>query len=240
MIDLTLEELNSPNINRIIANKLKGLKAKAEGTHKGEKNGRYGKPVKQTTRKKLRKAKLGQKHTEEAKRKSARPGKLNGMYGVRLTGDQNGFYQKTHTKKVKNKLKNAALNRKEDNHCIHCNGYYTAQAYKQHHGDRCKSNPNYKERVFKSGWKNGDQDTLTCPHCEFIGGKVNMRRYHMDKCEFKGHYIASYVDNKQIKVYTNLQSILDDGINWHKVRNCLHGKSKRAYKMEWAKISKKK
>jgi hypothetical protein len=34
--------------------------------------------------------KLGCKHTEESKRKSARPGKLNGMYGVSLNGSKNG------------------------------------------------------------------------------------------------------------------------------------------------------
>ena len=33
---------------------------------------------------------LGCFHTEEAKKKSARPGKLNGMYGISLNGESNG------------------------------------------------------------------------------------------------------------------------------------------------------
>lgn len=187
MIDLTPEQLVNPKLKIIIANKLKGLKAKAEGTHKGEKNGRYGKPVKPTTRKKLRKAKLGQKHTEEAKRKSARPGKLNGMYGNGhlVAGENNGFYKKSHTKKTKKRLSEKASNRKEDKHCIHCNGYYTAQAYKQHHGDRCTKNPNRIIVKRKKKVLSGPQTKLTCPHCGLQGGEGNMKRYHMDNCKKK-------------------------------------------------------
>lgn len=237
-MELTSEQLSSPNKNRIIANKLKGLKAKIEGTHKGSNNSRYGKEVKKSTREKLRVAKTGQKHTDEAKRKSARPGKLNGFYGrgEERRGEKNTFHGKTHSKKVKERLKNAALNRKEDHHCIHCDGYFTAQAYKQHHGDRCPNNPNRVVIERKKKVLSGPQTKLTCPHCGFQGGEGNMKRYHMDECEFKEHYIVSYLSGKKYKVYQSLFMIEGDKINWHKVRHCLQGKSKKAYKMEWKKV----
>ena len=63
-----------------------------------------------------------------------------------------------------------------------------------------------------------------------------MKRYHMDACEFNGHYIVSYQDGKKMEVYSSLSQIEGDGINWHKVRNCILGKSARAYKLEWKKV----
>lgn len=182
---------------------------------------------------------LGKKHTEEAKRKSARPGKSNGMCGVSLTGEQNHMFGKTHTDRVKDRLAQVAANRKKDCHCVHCNGYFTEQVYAQYHGQYCSKNPKRIVKARKKKDLSGPQDLLTCPHCGYKGGEGNMKRYHMDACEFNGYYIASYQNGEQIKVYQSLSQFENDGINWHKVRNCILGKSSRAYKLEWKKIDKK-
>lgn len=186
-LELTPEQLTNPKLKVIIANKLKGLKAKAEGTHKGSRNGRYGKEVKKSTKEKLKIANTGKTHTDEAKRKSARPGEQNGMFGNGhlVSGDKNGFYKKTHSQKTKETLSKKAVERNTDHYCVHCNKYFTSQAYKQYHGDRCSKNP--KPIIVKRKQKklSGPQIKLTCPHCGLQGGEGNMKRYHMDNCKAK-------------------------------------------------------
>jgi hypothetical protein len=238
---LTPEQLADPKLKLIIANKLKGLKARAKGTHKGSNNGRYGKEVKKSTREKLRVSNTGYKHTDEAKRKSARPGKLNGFYGrgEERRGEKNHFYGKKHNQEVKEKLKDVSLNREKNCYCIYCNDYFTKQSFKQHHGEKCRENPNYLPKNFKKGWKNGNQDKLMCPYCGFCGGQGNMSRYHMDNCEFNGFFIASFDLDNQIKIYKSIEGIITDGMNWHKIRGCINGKFKHAYKKEWKKVSNK-
>lgn len=129
----------------------------------------------------------GKTHTEEAKRKSARHGADNGMYGKGelVAGERNGFYGRTHTDTSRQLVSQAARNRKEDQLCEHCGGTFTAQAYKQHHGDRCDMNPNRVVAARKK-YKKKEHTEVTCPHCGKVGSGPNMSRYHFDNCKQKG------------------------------------------------------
>lgn len=192
----------------------------------------------ETKNAKISLANTGRKHGEEHRRKSARPGKLNGFYGRgnERKGKKNSFYGKTHDEETRVRLAEKAASRGKTHFCKFCKDHFTAQAYDQYHGKYCSKNP---KRIIKSRKKkdlSGPQDLLTCPYCGYEGGEGNMKRYHMDACEFNGHYIVSYQDGKKVKVYKSLAEIENDGINWHKVRNCILGKSARAYKVEWKKI----
>lgn len=175
------DKLLSPNLNKRLANQAKAVVAKIEGKYKGEKNGRYGKPVTEKTRKILSEKNTGRVHGEEHRRKSARPGILNGMYskGELVAGEKNGFYGKTHDNETTLHLSQIAKNRIKDHHCEHCNEYYTAQAYKQHHGDYCEHNPN---RIVKERKKMAKQ---ICPHCGKEAAPKCFARLHGDNCKNK-------------------------------------------------------
>ena len=192
----------------------------------------------ETKNKKISLANTGRNYGEEHRRKSARPGKLNGMYGVRLTGKKNHFYGKNHGEDTREKLSDKAAKREKTHHCKFCDKFFTAQSYDQYHGKYCSKNPKRIVKTRKKKDLSGPQNFLTCPHCGYEGGEGNMKRYHMDNCEFNGHYIAAYQDGKRVKIYKSLAEITDNAINWHKVKSCLQGKSVSAYKFEWKKIKK--
>lgn len=80
----------------------------------------------------------GKNHIEKSKKLMGHKGEKNGMFGVRLTGEQNHMYGKTHTDEVKKRQSIAANNRKKDQYCKHCKQYFTKQAYGRYHGDNCK------------------------------------------------------------------------------------------------------
>jgi hypothetical protein len=65
---------------------------------KGEKNPRYGSKEQAEMMRKLGLANKGKKHTQEHIDKTRRPGKLNGMYGVKRTGANNPNYKGGITK----------------------------------------------------------------------------------------------------------------------------------------------
>jgi hypothetical protein len=123
----------------------------------------------------------GKQHTEESKKIMGHPGKLNGMYnnGHIVTGEKNGFFGKTHNDKTVEKLKSVALSREKNCHCIHCNEYFTAQAYKQHHGDYCEHNPNRIVKIRKQMAKE------ICPHCGKLAAPKCFARLHGDNCKHK-------------------------------------------------------
>jgi hypothetical protein len=128
----------------------------------------------------------GKKHSEEAKRKSARIGEHNGMYGKGelVAGHKNGFYDKTHNSETIATLSEKAQNRTADHYCEHCNEYFTAQAYSQHHGDRCANNPN-RIVTQRKKYKKKEHTEVVCPHCGKVGSGPNMTRYHFDNCKEK-------------------------------------------------------
>lgn len=179
---LTPAQLKSNRLKVIVANKIKNTTPKMRKltsernkvTKKGANNHFFGTngPM------------GGKKHTLEAKQKSARHGTDNGMFGRKLTGDLNGFFGKTHTAETRESFRLAALSREKNHHCEHCGGDFTAQSYKQHHGDKCKHNPN-REPVQKRGGWNVEHPVKECPHCGKIGRGPNMTRYHFDNCKEK-------------------------------------------------------
>ena len=153
-------------------------------------------------------------------------------------GRNNHFYGQTHRPNVRKRLQQVAKSRTKDVYCKHCRKRYTQQAYDQHHGDYCVKNPN---RVIKSRKKkvlSGPQTMLVCPHCKYTGGEGNMKRYHMDNCDWKGKHVASYRDGKLVKVYKSLPDIIKTGMLHSKIKACLDKKSKRAYLLEWKYIDK--
>jgi len=156
---------------------------------------------------------------------------------IKHQGISNNFYGKQHDTVTKQHLSVVAKSRDKDHYCKHCKKYYTSQAYNEHHGDYCSKNPN---RIIKSRKKkdlSGPQDILTCPHCKYTGGQGNFKRYHFDNCIFKGKVAVSYKDGKKVKTYATIQSIIDDGMLWSKVKKAIDYQC-NAYKMQWKMIKK--
>jgi hypothetical protein len=168
--------LFDPKVNIKIANKAKGRKFKEEGTFKGENNPRYGVKINPEDHPK---GFFGKTHTDSSKKMMTHKGSSNGMFGVSLCDTENGFYGKTHSLENKSKFTDIALNRKKDNYCKHCNEYYTAQAFKQHHGEHCIANPN---RIVKERKKMAKE---ICPHCGIEAAPKAFARLHGDNCKKK-------------------------------------------------------
>lgn len=173
---LSDEQLFKPKVNVLVANKIKGKKFAKEGTFKGKNNPRYGIKIAPENHPR---GMLGKNHDNSNKEAMAHKGEKNGMYGVRLTGEQNGFYQKTHTDEVAQRIREVALSREKSHHCEHCDGHFTAQAYSQHHGDYCEHNPN---RIIKERKKMAKE---ICPHCGIEAAPKAFARLHGDNCKHK-------------------------------------------------------
>lgn len=80
----------------------------------GDKNGMYGKKHSEETRKKIaEKAKLRSPDSEETRKKKARHGKDNGMYGkgYLISGENHFLYGKNHTEESKEKMRNHPSNK---------------------------------------------------------------------------------------------------------------------------------
>ena len=122
---------------------------------------------------------FGHNHDDSNKAAMSHAGEENGMYGVRLTGELNHMFGETHSDVTKQHLKEMALNRETNHHCEHCNGDFTAQAYKQHHGEHCAHNPN---RIVKERNKMKKE---ICPHCGTEAAPKAFARLHGDNCKKK-------------------------------------------------------
>jgi hypothetical protein len=80
----------------------------------------------------------GRNHNNSNKQAMSHKGKKNGMYGVRLTGEQNHMFGKEHSEEVKIRLTQVALSRAKDQKCPHCKQLFTKQAFGRYHGNNCK------------------------------------------------------------------------------------------------------
>lgn len=120
---------------------------------------------------------FGRKHSDESKKLMGHNGSSNGMFGVRLVGDQNHMFGKSHTTETTKKLSEKALTREQNCHCIHCDGNFTAQIYSQYHGDFCQLNPNRIIKVRKKMKKE------ICPHCGKEAAPKAFARLHGNNCK---------------------------------------------------------
>lgn len=155
-------------------------------------------------------------------------------------GRNNHFYGRSHDEKTTKHLSKVAKQRTKDMHCKYCKKWFTAQAYNEYHGDYCNKNPNRVKKSRKKKALSGPQTLLTCPHCKESGGEGNFKRYHMDNCVWMGKYVVAYLDNKLYNTYKSLNEIKKQNMLWSKVIRALDGRDKRAYKMIWKFIDRKK
>jgi hypothetical protein len=164
--------------------------------------------------------------TPEGRAKMAHKGKDNGFYGKGhlRKGESNPFYNKTHDDEIKEKLKATALNRVKSYKCEFCNESFAKQHYNRYHGAHCNKNPNQVIKVKKSHKKHERQQMLVCPHCEYQGGEGNMKRYHMDACPFKDHYLLSFKDGVPQYEYRSIEAVEGDDFIWSKVKACADNK----------------
>jgi hypothetical protein len=232
--DLDSDDIFDSKINTRIANREKNRRLAESGAFKGEKNPMYGRSAYnemsadelENVANKKRKTweNKSEKERENHAKKIARYGEDNGMYGNGhlISGERNGFYNKSHTDETKQTLRWCAENRVKDKTCEHCGAVVDSQTYGTHHGKYCKQNPTRVKR--KCGAKPGPQEVVKCPHCHIEGGKAMLTRYHGDNCFMNGYHIQSYIDGKKHKLYKTYQSIVDDGILFDKVKLCCLGK----------------
>jgi hypothetical protein len=177
--------------------------------------------------------------TPESRAKMAHKGKENGFYGKGYLrkGDNNHFYGKNHDDEIKQKLKQVALTRDKSYKCEFCNESFTKQHYGRYHGPYCNKNPNQVIKVKKPHKKHERQQVLICPHCEYQGGEGNMKRYHMDACPFKDHYLVSLKDGVPQYEYRSIEAIEGDDFLWSKVKACADNKFGRykGHTFKWLK-----
>ena len=97
-----------------------------------------GKTLSQESKDKISKANRGRKHTEEAKIKMSisRKGKKKPEgFGTKISVASKG---RKYPDSFREKLSIISKNRLKDNYCKYCGRYFTAQAFGQYHGDKCK------------------------------------------------------------------------------------------------------
>lgn len=114
----TKEKIRTKNKGRSISSE---TREKLKRACSGENNGMFNRKHSAETKEKIRqKALLRLPDTEETKRKKARPGILNGMYGMgyKISGENHYFYGKKRTPEEKEKMR---VNRK-DNKSIEVDG----------------------------------------------------------------------------------------------------------------------
>jgi len=122
-----------------------------------------GKKISEETKRKISKSEKGKKTSEETKRKMSKS----------ASGKNNPMYGKKHTEKTKNKM---SLSRQGKNAPWYGKKLTKEARRKLSLANLGKNNPNYGKRR--------KQKRIQCPHCDKIGGVVNMKRYHMDNCKY--------------------------------------------------------
>lgn len=157
--NLTPEELASPNINRIITNKLRSLNPEVRANMTAAAQKRKGKKLSPKTIELLRQKSTGKKHTEETKKKMSllsKGRKHSEETKRKLSEDRKGkkhwAYGKKLSSKQKEKLRQAKLGKKRPKSFV----------------EKMKSLPK-----------------VTCPHCGKIGQEKVMKRWHFDNCKNK-------------------------------------------------------
>lgn len=111
MSDETRNKIRKKNSGRVIS---KETRQKLKDSCSGEKNGMYGKKHSEKTKEKIRQKALEREpDSDETKRKKARPGSLNGMYGkgYKISGEKHIFYGKSRSPSEIEKMRE---NRKEN------------------------------------------------------------------------------------------------------------------------------
>jgi hypothetical protein len=148
--------------NKIVSDETKELISKnRKGKNCGINNYKFGKPLTDEAKEKLRNAQLGKKHTDETKKKISEINK-----GKILSEETKKKISDAKKGKKRNKfsdewIRNLSLSKK---------GRVMSDEAKKKLIDS-KTGMKYKKSI--------------CPHCNKEGGGGNMARYHFENCKFK-------------------------------------------------------
>lgn len=130
----------------------------------------------------------GSKLAKEIKLKQsiANSGENNNMYGK--CGPLNPFYDKSHSKESKEKMKQKALNRgpmcQNTKNKISLNSKGKKKTEETKEKMRKPKPEGFSEKISKL--KTGIiHPTASCNHCNLVASKFNISRWHNDNCKFK-------------------------------------------------------
>jgi len=83
-----------------------------------------------------------------------------------------------------------------------------------------------------------DQNNSVCPHCKAHVDNANYNKHHGDLCVFKGKKIVCYDGNTKVAEYYSREDVVNDGLIYEQVRNCINGK-RESYKRYTFKLVKR-
>ena len=141
-----------------------------------------GRTLSEETKRKLSESHKGKTHTEETKRKLSEIGKGKAKpegFSEKISQALKG---RAISENAKQKLSEKAKQRIKDHQCEFCGKFFTKQAYRQHHGEKCILNPKRIKTESPLKGRKRPKDCF-CEVCQKWLDKGNFMRHHNGKCD---------------------------------------------------------
>jgi hypothetical protein len=123
----------------------------------------------------------GSNPSSESRKKRGRRGEKNHMYGVKLTGEKNGMFNKKHTEKSIQKMRDNRPNTFGSNNPMWgTKRTEESKKYGPEHHMFGKSWTTEERQKIKNGIEKSKKE---CPHCAKVVDKGNFNRWHGDRCK---------------------------------------------------------
>jgi hypothetical protein len=123
----------------------------------------------------------GSNPSPESRKKRGRSGEKNHMYGVKLIGEKNGMFNKKHTEKSIQKMRDNRPNIFGPNNPMW--GRKRTEGSKKYGSDHHMFGKSWNEEEIQK-IKNGiEKSKKECPYCSKIIDKGNFNRWHGNRCK---------------------------------------------------------